>query len=129
METFEKDITFLSREFDTDSQQWEEKEVVKKATFKELSRTDRTQAKLHFKLVAIFENFGVSDEADASAKIDSDGLYDLTTKAIKTLLIIDDSFTEQDKTAFLNDSFAVLAFGLWALGEKFAPFFSTFKMN
>lgn len=131
MEQFKKEISFLSKVFDaskvTDiNNGWEEGTVTKVATFKELSRTDKAQHKLHFKIVAIFEHFGAKDEG-ADMKIDSDGVYDLTVKAINTLLIADPDFTVQDKAEFLNDSAAIFGFGFWLLGEKIAPFFSTFN--
>jgi hypothetical protein len=130
MNTFQKDISFLSNTIKEGQSEWVLAPVTKTATFKELDRRDKEQHKLHFKLIAIFENFGVSKEDNidgAKIKIDSDGVYDLTVKGIKTLLICNEQFTVQDKAEFLTDSGAILQFGLWALGEKFAPFFSTFN--
>lgn len=130
MEQFEKEITFLTKSFDPATGLWGYQEVTKTAKFRELNRTDRTQHKLHFKLIAIFEQFGVVEEGDeGKMKIDSDGVYDLSVKAIRTLLIPDAEFTEADKTEFLNDSAAIINFGMWALSEKFTPFFSQFRMT
>ena len=124
METYEKEITFLSRQF-VDGE-WALVEISKIATFKELSRVAKDQHKLHFMLTTLFAG---SSKDDGEVKIDSDSLYDLTVKAIKTLLVINDNFTEGDKTEFLNDSGSILEFALWALREKFTPFFSTLRMK
>lgn len=130
METFQKEISFLSKVHD--GEKWNSSEVVKTATFKELDRTDKLQHKLHFKIIAIFETFGVKKEEDpesAKIKIDSDGMYDLTVKAISTLLLPDQEFTVQDKTEFLNDSAAIMNFGFWLMAEKITPFFLTFRLK
>jgi hypothetical protein len=127
-ETFQKEITFLSREFDEQSGTWEERPVTKIATFKEFSRTDKEQHKLHFRLIAIY-NAETTPEDGGQVTMSSDGLYDLVVKAVKTLLVPDENFNLQDKNEFLNDSGALLSFGLWLLGEKITPFFSTLKVN
>jgi|SRR4051812_32595103 hypothetical protein len=132
MEQFNREISFISKIFDADKvtdtcNGWIEGVVTKTATFKELSRTDKLQHKLHFKIIAIFEHFGVKEGEDV--KIDSDGVYDLTVKAINTLLIPDPEFTVQDKAEFLNDSAAIFDFGFWLLGNKIAPFFSKFNQK
>jgi hypothetical protein len=126
---FEKEISFLSKTFDqdeisTDTNGWKEIEVSKTASFHELSRTDRRQHKLHFMMIALFEANAAENGEEAKMTIDSDKLYDLTSKAVKTLLVIDERFTEGDKTEFLNDSLALLNFGMWLLGEHIRPFFS-----
>jgi hypothetical protein len=129
MNTFKRNISFTSKVFDeskisSDSNGWEDAVIEKTAVFKEMNRTDRSQHKLHFKIISIFEHFGSKDGEEI--KIDSDGVYELTVKAINTLLVTDSDFTEQDKAEFLNDSAAIFDFGFWLLGEKIAPFFSTF---
>ena len=135
MDVFEKEITFLSREFEIDSNnpddkgKWVEKAVKKIATFKELSRTDKDQHKLHFMLVGIMTNAPKDGEDETKMNIDSDALYDLTVKAIKLLLKIDERFTAQDKAEFLADSGAIFNFSMWLLGEKITPFFSNLMSN
>ena len=121
MDTFEKEITFLSKSFVNG--EWALVEVSKTATFKELSRVDRDQHKLHFMLIKLFQGAAVEEGESQDISIDSDSLYDLTVKAIRKLIVINSEFTEQDKTEFLNDSGAILDFSLWALKEKFTPFF------
>src|ERR1044071_7921560 len=111
---FQKEISFLSKLWNEPSTSFVEGSVTKTATFKELSRTDKSQHKLHFKIIAIFEHFGAKEGAE-EIKIDSDGVYDLTIKAINTLLIPDPAFTVQDKAEFLNDSAAIFNFGFWLL--------------
>ena len=53
----------------------------------------------------------------------------ITVKAIEDLLTENESFTKADKEGFLNDSMALLPFGIWLIKEKFTPFFSNFKVN
>lgn len=131
MQQFQKDITFLSKTYDANQVSescngWVESPITKIANFKELNRTDKSQHKLHFKIIAIYEHYGAADGEDI--KIDSDGVYDLTVRAINTLLITDkENFTDQDKAEFLQDSAAIFDFGFWLLGEKIAPFFSKFN--
>lgn len=122
MLTFDQEITFISRTIDPESKQWVEGAVTKTASFKELSRTDKTQHKLHFMIMSIFDSD--AEEAD-KLHLDSDKLYDVTAKFIKTLLVLNDGFTETDKGEFLSDSGALLSFGLKILGEKITPFFAT----
>lgn len=117
METYKKEISFLSQVLV--GEQFESQEVKKVATFKELSRTDKDQHKLHFMLVSIFKSNG-NDEM----KLDSDQLYDITVKAISSTLITDENFTEQDKMEFLGDGGALIQFGMWLLADKISPFFS-----
>lgn len=126
MNTFEREITFISKVFDSNTNQWVDGEVTKTAIFKELSRTDKLQHKLHFKIISLLENFEGGTE---QVKFDTDAVYDLTVKSINTLLIADQTFTVQDKTEFLNDSQAIMKFGLWILGEKIAPFFQTYNLS
>ena len=119
MENFTREIDFLSRQFESESNSFKEVSVTKTATFKELNRTERDQHKLHFMLISLFE----SNDQNKMI-VDSDKLYDITAKTIKTLLIVDEQFTEQDKTEFLNDSGALFTFGIWLLKEHISPFFS-----
>lgn len=124
MSTFEQDITFLSKDFEAGTDKWEMKAVIKRATFNDISRTERSQHKFHFMIMSIFQSFG--DDGKGGVKIDGDGVYDLTVKAIETLWVKTDTFTDQDKTEFLNDSAAIFNFGIWLLGEKITPFFQVF---
>ena len=126
---FEKEITWKTLEFDAKEEKHTEVEKTKTATFKELNQLDKAQHKLHFKIMSIFEGLEKSkDEAD-SLGISSDGLYDITVKAINILLVPDENFTEMDKQEWLNDSLSLLSFGMWLFKEKFSPFFSKLKMN
>lgn len=127
METFKQPIEFLSKEFDTEANTFVEKPVIKNATFKEYSRTDKTQHKLHFKIISIFKSGDQNEDGSAGeAEIDTDHMYDLTVKFIKLMLREDDEFTVQDKNAFLADSGAIFTFGLWLMKEKTTPFFQNF---
>ena len=127
MEAFEKEITFLSKQL-VDGIEWALVETSKTATFKELSRVDKNQHKLHFMMTSIYSSVKSEDE-ESKVVIDSDSLYDLTVKAIRILLITNESFTETDKSEFLNDSGAILNFGLWAYKEKFTPFLSSLNQK
>lgn len=129
MKTFEKEVSYVSWEVDTEKNETVETVVTKTATFKELSRTDKTQHKLHFKLISLFEGLEKEKGEENSIGISSDGLYDITVKAINILFVPTDIFTEQDKKEFLNDSMALLDFGLWLFKEQFTPFFAKFKMT
>lgn len=132
MESFQRDISFISKEFvvaENGGGEWVEKQVTKTATFKELSRTDRDQHKLHFKIIGVMRAGAKEDNEPQKVEIDSDALYDLTSKAIKTLLLIDEQFNAQDKTEFLADSGAIFNFSIWFLQNKITPFFSKLMAN
>lgn len=125
MSIFQKDISFISptafnQEANNGLGAFEEKEVTKPATFKELSRTDKDQRKFQFMLMSIFK---AKDNGDI--QVDHDVLCDITEKAIEVLLVVDpNGFTDADKLQFLNDNGAVISFGMWLLKEKINPFFS-----
>lgn len=134
MEVFKQEISFISQVFvpgeDGNGGEWKEEQVKKVATFKELSRTDKLQHKLHFALIGIMTNSPKKEDgAEGETEINPDALYDLTVKAIKTLLLIDEDFKAVDKTEFLADSGAIFKFALWFLGEKITPFFSQLMTN
>lgn len=130
--TFEKEITFLSKVFNADPQvnAFELIPVTKTVKFKELSRTDRTQHKLHFMLISIFTGGDANiDDTDEPGKggsfnINTDKLYDITAKSVRILAITDTTFNDQEKTELLNDGGALFTFGMWLLKEKISPFFS-----
>ncbi len=126
--TFVKEVTYISREVN-ENNELVDVEVTKEVTFKELSRTDQSQHKLHFKLISLFE--GLEKEGDEADKvgISTDTLYDITVKAINILVVPNSNFTDVNKKEFLHDSIALLNFGMWLFKEKFAPFFSKFKMS
>lgn len=125
MGTFQKEITFLNvASFNTETKQHGEKEETKLATFKDLSRTERSQHELHFMIMAAFE-----ETKGKKVKYDSSQILKMTDEFIETSLVTNNDdpssdITITDKTQFLNDSIAKLNFGLWLLNEKFAPFFA-----
>lgn len=129
IQTYERGVSYIGKVFDSVSKQWADDTITKTACFKELNRVDRSQHKLHFKLIAILEDNMGEDTEEGRLKISTDGLYDLTAKAIKTLLVVDDKFTESDRTELLNDSIAILEFGMWFMKEKVPPFFNQFSMT
>jgi hypothetical protein len=116
MGTFSTEVSFLSQILV--GEKFEEQVVKKTATFKEWSRTDKDQHKLHFMLVSIFKTNG------NKMVVDSDQLYDITVKAVEVMLVPDASFNEQDRTEFLNDGGGLIQFGMWYMANKIAPFFS-----
>lgn len=133
MSTFPKKITYMSSVLD--GHHMVKKEVTKVATFKELDRLDKNQHKLHFMILSLYQN-RVKDEGEiddpsvSKIKLDSGALYDLTVKSIRTLILCAekqneemDAFVETDKAEFLNDSVAILNFGLWFLENHISPFF------
>lgn len=130
MSTFQKEISFISptafnQELNSGMGGFEENEVTKTATFKELSRIDREQHELHFMIMAAFE-----ETKGKKVKYDSTQVLGMTDVFIETCMLVNDGtnptvdVTVADKTQFLNDSIAKLNFGLWLLNEKFAPFFA-----
>lgn len=129
MDTFQREITFVSKvsqpSGDGKTIDWVIAPQTKTATFKELNQLDKTQHKLHFKIISVAESFGQDEEGKMN--ISSDGIYDLTVKCINNLLVIDENFTAADKQDFLSDSGAILPFGMWMLTEKLMPFF--LKLN
>jgi len=127
MLTFEKELSWVS--YDVDGDKVVESPRTKIATFYDLNRTDKRQHKLHFKIISIFEGLEKGkDEAD-SIGISSDGLYDITVKAINILLVTNEVFNEVDKKELLNDSIALLELGMWLFKEKFTPFFAMLRMS
>jgi hypothetical protein len=131
---FKKEITFLSKvavmEATDENKVGDviEVEVTKTAVFKEISRTNRSQHKLHSTLLSM--EGVIYKDANGKFRIDGGELMTLSALAIETLLIVDNNnFTEGDKTEVLNDSFALINTGIWLFEHKLAPFFSTFKMN
>jgi hypothetical protein len=127
MKTFEKEIEFITWEYSDEAKTTIEKSVVKTATFAELNRTDARQHKLHFKIISLFQSQNANDPA--SVELDSDALYDITCKSVDVLLTINEAFTEADKKDFLNDSIALLQFGIWLFKEKMTPFFGSLKVS
>lgn len=130
--TFTREITFLSRSFNSETQSNQNTDgsdhytkSKKTATFHELSRTDKSQQKLCFEIVGIYSSFGgKNEEGESVFNINGEALHDMTLKCIKTLLILNENFNATDKVEFLQDSGALIEFGMWMMGEKITPFFS-----
>lgn len=114
---------------------WTEELGITTATFKELSRTDRTQRKLAMFINTVFRKFGFKEVDDPRAEggkrfvveIDDEAVSDLTEKFIDTCSVYTDQYTEANKNEILNDSGAMYAFGMWLLTEKITPFFSILR--
>jgi hypothetical protein len=120
MDTFQKEITLFSKVFNEATSKWDQAEIIKTATFKELDRLDKSQHKLQFKLVTLFK---MNADEDGDPEISSDALYDITVKFINQMILIDKEFNAGDKTEFLQDSGAIFNFGTWLLKDKFTDFF------
>ena len=133
METFEKEIEYESTTIDVDNKLVKIK-ARKIAMFKELNQTDRTQHKLHWQIVQAIQE-SVSEDIEPGEKqkvlLNTDAVYDLTRKAIRTLFVPNPECSQKENEQFLEeflcDSGAMFEFGFWLLAEKFAPFFSTFS--
>ena len=136
MATFEKEITFLSKVFNADPavNEFEEKEVTKTATFKELDRRDPKQAELHGMILSIFVpsmdfDKEEEDEFDIEEKkktVTTKALYDITVSFVRLMLVPDkekEKFTVQDKKELLLDNGAIYFLGYKLLSEKIMPFF------
>jgi len=126
--TFQLDITFLSRELQQDNT-FQEENVTKKFTFKELNQTDSSQHMLHFLIASILEFKKGEGGADDKVFIEHEKMYSLAVKAINALIVIGDGITEADKTQVLADSFALLNFGDWFATKKALPFFIKSRTN
>lgn len=135
MDTFAKEITFISPEYDQVAHDagtpgvWNKLPVTKTATFLELDQTDRDQHKFHFKLMGFFAKPGKEgeeedeDEKPSSLGFDTDATYDLATKFIKKFHVPNPEFTLADRESVLTDSGALVDFALWLVKDKFIPFF------
>ena len=126
--TFTKKITFTSFVPDTSGQEMVEQETTKTATFIELNRKDQRQEKLFWRIISLYQASEIEkgdEESEDIKRIEpsTDKISELTNKAIRTLLIVDENFTEEDKKDFLSDSIAKINFGLWFLNVKAQPFF------
>jgi hypothetical protein len=121
-ETYQKEITYLSSQFDNDKQEIALKPFTKSFTFLELSRTDKKQHKLFFLMFPLYRN-SIDMSGNSRTIADPEVLQNLTNIAIETLMICADVKEEQDKKEFLNDGIAVMNFGYWFLNQKFTPFF------
>lgn len=126
--TFQIDITFLSRELQQDNT-FQEQNITKKFTFKELQQTDSSQHMLHFLIASILEYKKGEGGGEDKIFIEHEKMYSLAVKAISTLLVIGDGITEGDKTQVLADSFALLNFGDWFATKKALPFFIKSRAN
>lgn len=128
MNTFEKTIIFLKKEYDTEAETagtWKLVPTTKVVRFAELDQTNRDQHLFHFDLVALF--MGPQDqegEEDApKARFNAHGMYDITVKFVKKFAQTDDIFTPEDKVELLSDSAALLDLALYLQREAFVPFF------
>lgn len=129
METFKREISFLSISPDADGGA-SFKPVIKTVTFKELSQTDKDQHKLHFSIIKLMSasssetSNAIGQEEKTTLDINTDVLYDLTTKFVKTMVVFDEDFKEMpDLKELLQDSGALLNLSMWLLTNKFIPFF------
>ena len=113
--TFTKEIIFISLVHN--GVEFVETLVKKTATFKELSRTDKTQNDLCWLIMELFES------KKKKVHIKREEASELVDLFIDKMLIISDTFTEQDKTDFLNDNGAIISFGKWLCWEKCWDFF------
>lgn len=127
METFEKELSFLSQQFNTELDAFETVEITKKATFTELNRRDPRQSSLQWSIMSLFSGKKKEEAEDEDGSVemalDPIALSEITKTAVKRLLIVDENFSEEDKKSFLIDNIAMISFGTWLLQEKLLPFF------
>lgn len=136
MNTIERTIKYLSYTGQLDSENKPVMEPVEKqVSFYKLSQTDPKQARLFFMMRPLYRGVKVIGENETTIIADPSIMYDLTMYAIETLLIVDpdgskagNKFTEGDKKEFINDGFAVMAFGESFL-EDATPFFLKYFMS
>ena len=122
METFTKEIVFLGRVFDSTKNDWIDGEITKTATFNELSRKAPEQREL------CWITLDILDLKNKTPKIDSETACKLVDLFIDKMLIVNETFTEQDKKEFLSDNTSVISFGFWLIHEKIIPFFLQLRM-
>lgn len=142
METFQKEVLFISKVYDKaegeTAPSFKEKEVARIATFKDLTRTDKAQHKLHFAIIDAVGKFipdqaegeDIEEGAKVKLEIKPDILYDITVKFIKNMLQVEAGsqiFSDTDRQEFVNDSGSIYVFGMWLLTEKLFPFFANFR--
>lgn len=144
---FLHEVVFASKIWDAALDNFTYVQVKKTVAFKELCTTDEKQHRLHFKISAMLiakmkEDGDDPDKVDMEkvgklfGKIDSDELYDITVRFFKDMSVICDKvaegqvqqyppFSAMDRNEFVQDSGAILKFGLWLIGAKILPFFPT----
>lgn len=128
--TFTRELTFLSKVFNEETDGWDPGNVTKELTFKELDQTDGQQHLLHFLIASILEYKKGEGGGEDKIFIEYDKMYSLATKAINTLLVTGaGSASEAEKTQILADSFALLNFGDWFATHKALPFFIKSRTN
>lgn len=126
---FQHDITWLRKEYDHEAETpgtWKHTPVTMPVTFMELDQTDRDQHLYHFDVMAFFggkKKKPGADEDVLNPVFDAQGVYDLTAKYVKKFTVLSETFTAGDREEILNDSGALLNFGLWLVEEKIVPFF------
>lgn len=134
---FDREISYLHYDLNETRTQWGHFPIKKVATFKELSRVDRSQAKLSMAVASAFRKFPRVPVFDETGKqktgedgkllftmsFDEEIIYDITSRFISDMTVLNSVFGEQERAELLNDAGAVLMFGWWLLEEKLLPFF------
>ena len=131
--TFEKEVSFAVMVVNVDNEgkailkdgspEYVQKIVTKTATFKELVRTDATQRELCWNILKI-----VDFKQGETPTINDEAACNITNAYINELVVVNDNFTQQDKTDLLNDNIGVVNFGLWLVHNKIIPFFLQLNM-
>lgn len=131
---FEKEVSFNQKGFDGTNHTMDK--VKKTARFKELDSQDVKQHRFHAYILTAFTRSAKDanpEDADEEKKVevglDGEMIYDMAVKGIKNLLVIDQEFTAQNKMELMQDSGALLSFGMWFVAEKVLPFFQSLKIE
>ena len=105
--------------------------VKKTATFKELSRTDKSQHHLAMYMTKKFRAFSKpTGEFDNEGKeiykfsLEDEETYDMTVRFVETNLVPTADFDAKDAKEFLNDVVGISELGTALFQDKFLPFFA-----
>lgn len=129
--TYSQAISYVTKVFNETRTGFKDAPTKVLATFKELSRTDKSQHKLAMLITSTMRRFGKVEKPAEDGKpatyileVDDEILYDLTVRYITETSVFTDIYRETERAEILADAGAILSFGHWALKEKIAPFFS-----
>ena len=129
METFKKDITYKSREFDIQKNDFVSKVIKKTATFKELSESDPDQKEIIFTIWGLWEGVKSVGTSEKNIVANPNILSGLMTSIIEKMLVIKqpsdaiESLTYQESRELLLDNVALVRLAKWFVTEKISFFF------
>lgn len=125
MNTYTKEISFLSPGFSDDRTKFEHHMTKVTACFKELSRTESDQHGLAMQITRTMRKFRtINEDKTVTVDIDDEAMLVLVKRYITDMSVFTDEYTAAHQKEILADVGALYVFGNWVVGEKCAPFFS-----